>query len=250
MKNATITKPLRFLEDHIVLILGLFFPAWFGILYLSAFLLTMILRKLPRETADMLTPHPMNVLFVILGSLVICVLIAICRMIRDIRERKPKQILILLFLIAMDIVFLLYFINWFGDVQLKSDNALTTENLVRVVSIRLEAYKEEHGTYPPQQDMKSLLETLGIKKSDLRPTFFFDLYSAEYHAPAEDSNDPEDRLITMHVKWHLYESYDDRLLFLRRNGTVGTEYLKDKTQPPVPKHEKERTIPEPDDEKR
>jgi len=115
---------------------------------------------------------------------------------------------------------------YFGEVQLKSDNALTTENLVRVVSIRLEAYKEEHGTYPPQQDMKSLLETLGIRKSDFRKTFFFDLYSAEYHAPAEDSNDPEDRLITMHVKWHLFEGYD-HLLFLRREGTVGTEYLKD-----------------------
>ena len=62
---------------------------------------------------------------------------------------------------------------YFGEVQLKSDNALTTENLVRVVSIRLEAYKEEHGTYPPQQDMKSLLETLGIRKSDFRKTFFF-----------------------------------------------------------------------------
>ena len=74
--------------------------------------------------------------------------------------------------------------------------------------------------------MKSLLETLGIRKSDFRKTFFFDLYSAEYHAPAEDSNDPEDRLITMHVKWHLFEGYD-HLLFLRREGTVGTEYLKD-----------------------
>ena len=248
MKNSILTRTLCFLEDHIDVILGLFFPVWFGILYLSSFQLAVILRMLPRETADMLTPHPMHILFVILGPLAVCFIIAICRIIRDIRERKPKHILVCLLLIAMDILFLLYFFNWFGEVQLKSDNALTTENMIRV-SIRLEAYKEEHGTYPPQQDMKSLLETLGIKKSDLRPTFFFDLYSAEYHAPAEDSNDPEDRLITMHVKWHLYESYDDRLLFLRREGTVGTEYLKDKTPPPVPKHEKERTIPEPDDER-
>ena len=77
MKNNNLTRTLFFLEDHIDVILGLFFPAWFGILYLSAFLLAMILRMLPRETADMLTPHPMHVLFVILGSLVICVLIAI-----------------------------------------------------------------------------------------------------------------------------------------------------------------------------
>ena len=245
MKNNILTKTFCFLENHIALILGLFFPAWLGIFYV----LGVVLNLLPEEIARKVEPQPMDIMFVILGALFICAIIAICRIVRDVRERKLKQILILLFLIAMDIVFLLYFINWFGDVQLKSDNALTTENLVRVVSIRLEAYKEEHGTYPPQQDMKSLLETLGIKKSDLRPTFFFDLYSAEYHAPAEDSNDPEDRLITMHVKWHLYESYDDRLLFLRREGTVGTEYLKDKTPPPVPKHEKERTIPEPDDER-
>ena len=226
MKNNILTNTFCFLEDHIAVILGLFFPAWFGILYLSGFLLAVILRMLPKETADMLTPHPMHVLFVILGSLVVCALIAICRIIRDIRERKPKQIPVYLFLLVMDVLIVWYFSHIFGEVQLKSDNALTTENLVRVVSIRLEAYKEEHGTYPPQQDMKSLLETLGIKKSDLRPTFFFDLYSAEYHAPAEDSNDPEDRLITMHVKWHLFEGYD-HLLFLRREGTVGTEYLKD-----------------------
>ena len=245
MKNNILTKTFYYLEDHITIIIWLFVPAWIGIIIsLVAFL-----RMLPDAMIVRLTPEPMHLLFVILGSLAVCLIIAICRIVRDVRERKLKQILILLFLIAMDIVFLLYFINWFGDVQLKSDNNLTTQYLVRVVSIRLEAYKEEHGTYPPQQDMKSLLETLGIKKSDLRPTFFFDLYSAEYHAPAEDSNDPEDRLITMHVKWHLYESYDDRLLFLRREGTVGTEYLKDKNPPPVPKHEKERTIPEPDDER-
>ena len=106
------------------------------------------------------------------------------------------------------------------------------------VSLRLEAYKTEHGRYPPQQDMRSLLETLGIQKSDFRKTFFFDLDSATYHAPPEDSTDPEDRFITMRVKWHLFEGYD-HLLFLRRDGTVGSEYLKNKMQ------ETERT-PEPD----
>ena len=117
MKNATITKPLRFLEDRIALILGLFFPAWFGILYLSGFLLAVILRMLPKETADMLTPHPMHVLFVILGSLVVCALIAICRIIRDIRERKPKQIPVYLFLLVMDVLIVWYFSHIFGEVS-------------------------------------------------------------------------------------------------------------------------------------
>lgn len=147
------------------------------------------------------------------------------------------KLVLLLLLGALFIFIAANIINALGEAVLKSDNNLTTENMIRV-SLRLEAYKTEHGSYPPQQDMRSLLETLGIQKSDFRKTFFFDLDSATYHAPPEDSTDPEDRFITMRVKWHLFEGYD-HLLFLRRDGTVGSEYLKKKTQ------ETERT-PEPD----
>lgn len=147
------------------------------------------------------------------------------------------KLVLLLLLGALFIFIAANIINALGEAVLKSDNNLTTENMIRV-SLRLEAYKTEHGSYPPQQDMRSLLETLGIQKSDFRKTFFFDLYSATYHAPPEDSTDPEDRFITMRVKWHLFEGYD-HLLFLRRDGTVGSEYLKNKMQ------ETERT-PEPD----
>lgn len=147
------------------------------------------------------------------------------------------KLVLLLLLGAVFIFIAANIINALGEAVLKSDNALTTENMIRV-SIRLEAYKTKHGSYPPQQDMRSLLETLGIQKSDFRKTFFFDLDSATYHAPPEDSTDPEDRFITMRVKWHLFEGYD-HLLFLRRDGTVGSEYLKNKTQ------ELDRT-PEPD----
>lgn len=138
------------------------------------------------------------------------------------------KLVLLLLLGALFIFITANIINALGEAVLKSDNALTTENMIRV-SIRLEAYKTKHGSYPPQQDMRSLLETLGIQKSDFRKTFFFDLYSATYHAPPEDSTAPEDRFITMRVKWHLFEGYD-HLLFLRRDGTVGSEYLKNKTQ--------------------
>ena len=55
---------------------------------------------------------------------------------------------------------------YFGEVQLKSDNALTTENLVRVVSIRLEAYKEE------TRDLSA---------------------PAGYEVPAGNAGDPEER---------------------------------------------------------
>ena len=145
-----------------------------------------------------------------------------------------KLVLLLLFG-ALFIFIAANIINALGEAVLKSDNNLTTENMIRV-SLRLEAYKTEHGSYPPQQDMHSLLETLGIQKRDFRKTFFFDLDSATYHAPPEDSTDPEDRFITMRVKWHLFEGYD-HLLFLRRDGTVGSEYLKNKNLQPERKAE-------------
>ena len=160
------------------------------------------------------------------------------------RAQPPRQttaenvakLVLLLLLGAVFIYIAANIVMAVGAAVLKSDNALTTSNML-LVSKRLEAYKTEHGSYPPQQDMRALLETLGIKKSNFRKTYFFDLDSATYHAPPEDSEDPEDRFITMRVKWHLFEGYDDHLLFLRRDGTVGTEYLKDKDLPPAPKPE-------------
>ena len=160
------------------------------------------------------------------------------------RAQPPRQttaenvakLVLLLLLGAVFIYIAANIVMAVGAAVLKSDNALTTSNML-LVSKRLEAYKTEHGSYPPQQDMRALLETLGIKKSNFRKTYFFDLNSATYHAPPEDSEDPEDRFITMRVKWHLFEGYDKHLLFLRRDGTVGTEYLKDKDLPPAPKPE-------------
>ena len=213
MKNATITKPLRFLEDHIAVILAVFCPAWIGILLALA----VVLNLLPFEISHRLTLRLMHVPFVILGSLVIIAIIAIVRMIWDVKVRKPKQIFLYMFLIALDLIFMSLFFVWFGAVQLKQDNAYITSNL-SLISKRLYAYQEEHGGYPPQQDLESLLETLGIQESDFYRTYYFNIHSAEYHAPAEDSNDPEDRLVTMRVK--------DHLRFVRRDGSVGNEYLK------------------------
>ena len=214
MKNNILTKTFCFLENHIALILGLFFPVWLGILIA----LGVVLNLLPFEISHRLTLRLMHVPFVILGSLVIIAIIAILRMVRDVRDRKPKQIFLYMFLIALDLIFMSLFFVWFGAVQLKQDNAYITSNL-SLISKRLYAYQEEHGGYPPQQDLESLLETLGIQESDFIETYFFDIHSAEYHAPAEDSNDPEDRLVTMRAK--------DQLRFVRRDGSVGHEYMKD-----------------------
>ena len=217
MKNNILTKTFCFLENHIALILGLFFPVWLGILIA----LGVVLNLLPFEISHRLTLRLMHVPFVILGSLVIIAIIAILRMVRDVRDRKPKQIFLYMFLIALDLIFMSLFFVWFGAVQLKQDNAYITSNL-SLISKRLYAYQEEHGGYPPQQDLESLLETLGIQESDFYRTYYFDIHSAEYHAPAEDSNNPFDRLVTLRAK--------DQLRFVRRDGSVGNESLKGKAQ--------------------
>ena len=213
MKNNILTKTFCFLENHIALILGLFFPVWLGILIA----LGVVLNLLPFEISHRLTLRLMHVPFVILGSLVIIAIIAILRMVRDVRDRKLKQIFLYMFLIALDLIFMSLFFVWFTSLQLKQDTANITSNL-SLISKRLYAYQEEHGAYPPQQELESLLETLGIQESDFYRTYYFNIHSAEYHAPAEDSNDPEYRLVTLRVK--------DHLRFVRRDGSVGNEYLK------------------------
>jgi len=217
MKNATITKPLRFLEDHIDLILGLFIPAWFGIL----FALGGILVLLPDEIAEKVGPGWIDTAFAILASLVICALIAILRMVRTITDGTSRRPII--YLLALDIIITFFIFKTSVAMQAKVDNANITSDLSRI-SKHLFVYEEEHGSYPPQQDMESLLETLGM--NDFSKTRFYDLYSAEYHAPAEDSYDPNETIITIRTKWFVPES-DAQLRFLRRDGSVGIERLKD-----------------------
>ncbi len=219
MKNATITKPLRFLEDHIDLILGLFIPAWFGIL----FALGGILVLLPDEIAEKVGPQWMDTAVAILASLVICAVIAICRMFRDITDGISRGPII--FLLAMDIIITFFIFKTSVAMQAKVDNAHITSDLSRI-SKHLFVYEEEHGSYPLQQDMESLLETLEVNDSVFIKTRFYDLYSAEYHAPAEDSYDPNETIITIRTKWFVPES-DAQLRFLRRDGSVGIERLKD-----------------------
>ena len=95
----------------------------------------------------------------------------------------------------------------------------TVQNLVHI-SPRLEDYKKEHGSYPGQQDMSSLLKTLGMRDKDLKKTRFVYFYSAIYYAPVESPEDelpnPDDPLITIRVKSRVFGEY--RLLYLRRNG--------------------------------
>ena len=219
MKNTAISRALRFLEDHIDLILGLFIPAWFGIL----FALGGILNLLPKEIEEKVGPGWIDTAFAILASLVICALIAICRMVRDITDGTSRRPII--YLLALDILITFFVFRMSMAMQRKIDDANISSNLSQI-SKYLYVYEEEHGSYPLQQDMESLLETLEMNDSVFIKTRFYDLYSAEYHAPAEDSYDPNETIITIRTKWFVPES-DAQLRFLRRDGSVGIERLKD-----------------------
>ena len=129
MKNTPITKSLRFPEDHIVVILALFIPVWLGLLFVWAVVLRALeaANLLPSEISHFLLtgayqrsflPGPtlrlMHIIppLVMLGSLVIIAIIAILRMHRDVKDRKP--ILIYLLLIALDLIFMSFVLVCFN----------------------------------------------------------------------------------------------------------------------------------------
>ena len=98
-----------------------------------------------------------------------------------------------------------------GEFLLYGANAVTFENL-NLLYNRLEDYNIVHGEYPPQQDMKSLLNTLSISKSDFEKTRFFDISSAEYHASnrnqeCSDQN-MDDPVLSIRVKSHVFGKYE------------------------------------------
>ena len=112
-----------------------------------------------------------------------------------------------------------------GEFLLYGANAVTFENF-NLLYNRLEDYKMVHGEYPPQQDMKSLLKTLGLNKSDFREVLFFDISSAEYHAPSLNPEDPlkklDDPVLSLRVKSHVFGK--DERLCLKRDGGKYRDY--------------------------
>ena len=81
-------------------------------------------------------------------------------------------------------------------------------------------YSMSHGCYPPQQDMESLLETLGLKDSDFQKVWFTDIKSAEYHAPPGAVKVPDvsqDPILTIRVRQHVFGG--NQLYIVRRDGS-------------------------------
>ena len=129
MKHSFLARFQMFLEERIAVILALFTPVWLGLLFVWGVVLRALeaANLLPSEISHFLLtgayqrsfrPGPMLRLMhiipplVMLGSLVICVVIAIQRMVRDVRDRKPIHIY--LCLIALDLIFMSFVLVCFS----------------------------------------------------------------------------------------------------------------------------------------
>jgi hypothetical protein len=208
-RDMFLTKILRFLKDHcfgilLVLYLILYLPGWLIVLDLIA-----SYSKLH------LSPYVIAVLLTV--SLVVC---AVAVAVRMTRPEKPE--LSIFCLIALDLFFLVRVFPMCGELYLKQDYNDTRSNMVLIYR-RMDAYQMEHGHYPPQQDLKSLLKMLGIEQSDLPGKgYFYDIGSAEYHAP-EDIEGPNDHsmdpVLSVRIRKKLFGKSDE-LLVLRRDGSV------------------------------
>ena len=229
MKSTFIVRIWRFLEDHIAVILLSFIPVCLGIV----FALGGILCLLPSGIAARLSPSSMEMMLTALGALVVCAIIAILRMIRDITAGKPWRLrrpaiirtlarfILYLLLLAMDSYFVWRTVLPLGELQLKEERIQTQDNLIFVYK-RMERYHTEHGAYPPQQDMKSLMNTLGMNKSDFKKTQFFDISSAEYHASNRNqeysAQNMDDPVLSIRVKSRIFGKYER--LCVRKDGSM------------------------------
>jgi predicted ATP-dependent endonuclease of OLD family len=112
-----------------------------------------------------------------------------------------------------------------GELHLKQDNADTRSNLSQIYK-RLEQYHTEHGAYPPQQDMKSLLKTLGMNEDDFFEVFFFDINTAEYHASNRNQEysdqNMDDPVLSIRVKSRIFGKYER--LCVRKDGSVYRDF--------------------------
>ena len=204
VKSTFIVRIWRFLEDYLDVILIAFLPCWV-VFYLVLFSILKILPEKLSEMENITDMHMFCAAFVLLGFWAV---IAIGRLIRTSREKAiPKPIIF--FLLLLNAVILGGCTAYAEALQLKGDKVYTSSNL-KLVYEHIDQYHDEHGCYPPQQDMKSLLKTLGLSDRDFAwhgtakyraKTFFMNVKSAEYHAPAQDSGYP---YLTLRYREHLF----------------------------------------------
>ena len=109
----------------------------------------------------------------------------------------------------------------YREVQYRDDVINNWSNLGRVYT-RLTSYKDAHGCYPEQQDMKSLLETLELDESELYHVKMFDIHSAEYRVPTQDSETP---VLSMRIKRHVFGKEGLFVMLEYQNCTFDNEHF-------------------------
>ena len=203
MKHSFLVRVWRFLEDHLTVILLAFLPCWV-VFYIVLFSMLKILPAKLSEMENITDMHMACAAFVLLG---LWVIVAIGRLFRASREEVMPKPTVLLLLVA-NAVILGGCTAYTEALQLKGDKVYTGCNLMQVYR-SLDRYHAEHGCYPAQQDMKSLLKTLGLTDHDFAwngtakyraKTFFMNVKSAEYHAPSQNSGYPH---LTLSFRNHL-----------------------------------------------
>ena len=139
--------------------------------------------------------------------------------------RKKGCVIAALILGCIIFIFAAGTFYYFDVLQLKGDNYRTKGNLSQIYK-RLEQYHTEHGAYPDQQDMKSLLKTLGMNENDFAKVLFFDINTAEYHASNRNQEysdqNMDDPVLSIRVKSHIFGKPER--LCVRKDGSIYRGY--------------------------
>ena len=104
---------------------------------------------------------------------------------------------------------------FFLEAQRKQDMANMAHNF-RLVYTRLEDYNKKYGSYPPQQDMRSLLKTLRLSDGDLFKVSI-DIGSAVYHAPKQKNEEP---VLTIQIRPHLFRKDHEQIVMRKHDGFI------------------------------
>ena len=104
---------------------------------------------------------------------------------------------------------------FFLEVQRKQDLTNMAHNF-RLVYTRLEDYNKKYGSYPPQQDMRSLLKTLRLSDGDLFKVSI-DIESAVYHAPKQKNEEP---VLTIQIRPHLFRKNHEQIVMRKHDGFI------------------------------
>ena len=104
---------------------------------------------------------------------------------------------------------------FFLEVQRKQDLTSMAHNF-RLVYTRLEDYNKKYGSYPPQQDMRSLLKTLRLSDGDLFKVSI-DIGSAVYHAPKQKNEEP---VLTIQIRPHLFRKDHEQIVMRKHDGFI------------------------------